>query len=63
MVSIEDNGKGMHGKISLQRFLKEGHFGLVGIDERVALLGGRLRFQNKSDGGLLIQAEIPHSRK
>lgn len=63
MVSIEDDGKGMRGNISVQRFLKEGHYGLVGIDERVTLLGGRLRLQNKSEGGLLIQAEIPHPRK
>lgn len=62
LLSVEDNGKGMQGKISLPQLLKEGHFGLVGIDERVTLLGGRCRMQNKAEGGLLIQAEIPHTR-
>ena len=62
MISIEDDGTGMDESIPLSHFSKEGHYGLVGIDERVALLGGRLRIQNKPDGGLLIQAEIPHPK-
>jgi nitrate/nitrite-specific signal transduction histidine kinase len=40
----------------------EGHYGLLGISERVALLGGRLRLQNQASGGLLMQVEIPHPR-
>jgi signal transduction histidine kinase len=62
ILSIEDNGAGMDENIALSKYSKEGHYGLVGIDERVALLGGRLRIQNKAEGGLLIQAEIPHPR-
>lgn len=62
LISIEDNGEGIDKNIALHKFSKEGHYGLVGIDERVALLGGRLRIQNKAEGGLLIQAEIPHPR-
>ncbi len=62
MISIEDNGDGMDEAIPLARFTKEGHFGLTGINERVVLLGGRLRIQNKNEGGLLIQAEIPHPK-
>jgi len=62
MISIEDNGEGIDESIAVSSFSKEGHYGLVGIEERVALLGGRLRIQNKPEGGLLIQAEIPHPR-
>ena len=62
IISIEDNGEGMDAQESLSYYSKEGHYGLVGIEERVALLGGRLRVQNKPEGGLLIQAEIPHPR-
>ena len=62
MIYIEDNGKGIEEDFYLKDYSKEGHYGLVGIDERVSLLGGRLRVQNKPEGGLLIQAEIPHPR-
>lgn len=62
MLSVEDNGEGIDSDIDLSSYSKEGHYGMVGIEERVALLGGRLRVQNQPDGGLLIQAEIPHPR-
>lgn len=62
MLSVEDNGEGIDTNIVLSEYSKEGHFGMVGIEERVALLGGRLRVQNRPEGGLLIQAEIPHPR-
>jgi len=62
MLSVEDNGEGIDTDIDLSSYSKDGHFGMVGIEERVALLGGRLRVQNQSEGGLLIQAEIPHPR-
>lgn len=62
MISIEDDGEGMDENIALTKYPKEGHFGLMGIDERVTLLGGRLRIQKKNEGGLLIQAEIPHPK-
>jgi len=61
MISIADNGKGIAKGIDTAQLAQEGHFGLLGISERVALLGGRLRFQNQYGGGLVVQAEIPHS--
>lgn len=62
MITIEDNGTGLEKRPVISSYSKEGHFGLVGIDERVKLLGGRLRIQNKDKGGLVLQAEIPHPR-
>jgi signal transduction histidine kinase len=62
MVSIADNGQGLAGNFDLATLSTQGHYGLLGISERVALLGGRLHFQNQANGGLLIQAEIPHPR-
>ena len=35
---------------------------MLGISERVALMGGRLSLQNQPGGGLRIRAEIPHPR-
>lgn len=62
MIYIEDNGGGIDEKLILSNYSKEGHYGLIGIEERVSLLGGRLRIQNKTEGGLLIHAEVPHPR-
>jgi signal transduction histidine kinase len=62
MVSIADDGRGLPDDFDLSTPMAEGHYGLLGISERVALLGGRLKLQNQPDGGLLIQAEIPHPR-
>jgi signal transduction histidine kinase len=62
MVSIADDGRGLPNDFDLATPMAEGHYGLLGISERVALLGGRLKLQNQPDGGLLIQAEIPHPR-
>ncbi len=62
MVSIVDNGKGLDEKFDLSTLSTEGHYGLLGMSERVALLGGHLKLQNQVDGGLLLQVEIPHPR-
>ncbi len=62
MLSIADNGRGLAEDFDLAQPPLEGHYGLLGISERVALLGGRVKFQNQANGGLLIQAEIPHPR-
>ena len=40
----------------------EGHYGLLGLSERVALLDGRLRLENRPTGGLRLEVEIPHPR-
>jgi signal transduction histidine kinase len=62
MISIFDDGQGLAEDFDLSALPAEGHYGLLGISERVTLLGGRLKFQNQANGGLLIQAEIPHPR-
>jgi signal transduction histidine kinase len=62
MISISDNGQGLADGFDLSALSAEGHYGLLGVSERVALLGGRLKLQNQASGGLLIQAEIQHPR-
>jgi signal transduction histidine kinase len=62
MLSIADDGRGLPADFDLARLPAEGHYGALGITERVALLGGRCRFQTRPEGGALIQAEIPHPR-
>ncbi|RME76739.1 MAG: ATP-binding cassette domain-containing protein [Chloroflexi bacterium] len=62
MITITDNGKGLSDNFDLSILSSRGHYGLLGMSERVALMGGRLRLRNVPDGGLQIQAEIPHPR-
>lgn len=62
MVSLRDNGRGLAEDFDLTRLIIEGHYGLVGISERVALLGGRFRMQRQPEGGSLLMVEIPHPR-
>ena len=62
MISIADNGHGLADDFDLAALSTKGHYGILGVSERVALLGGRLKLQNQASGGMLIQAEIPHPR-
>ena len=61
-ISICDNGRGMPESFDLAELLKQGHYGLLGVSERVALLGGRLQLRNQPGGGLSIEIEVPHPR-
>jgi len=62
MILIADNGCGLPSGFDLSTVATQGHYGLLGVSERVALLGGRLKLENQPQGGLLLQAEIPHPR-
>lgn len=62
MLTIADDGVGLPRGFDLAALAPEGHYGLLGISERVALLEGRLQVQNQPTGGAIIQAEIPHPR-
>jgi len=62
LISIADNGRGLQRDFDLAALSSAGHYGLLGISERVALLGGRLKMQNQVTGGMLLQVEIPHPK-
>jgi signal transduction histidine kinase len=62
LISIADNGLGLVKDFNLASLSRNGHYGLLGISERVALMGGRLNFRNQPGGGLLLQVEIPHPK-
>ncbi len=62
MVSIADNGVGLGEAFDLAKLSGQGHYGLLGLSERAALLSGHLRIHNRSGGGLLLQVEVSHPR-
>lgn len=61
-ITISDNGQGLAEGLDLASLGATGHYGLLGISERVALLGGRLSLRNQTNGGLRIRVEVPHPR-
>lgn len=62
MVVLADNGRGLPEDFDLATLSANRRYGLLGIGERVALLGGRFNIQNQADGGTVLQVEIPHPR-
>ncbi len=61
-ISLSDDGRGVSESFDLATLIKQGHYGLLGVSERVALLGGRLQLRSQSNGGLCLEVEIPHRR-
>jgi two-component system sensor histidine kinase UhpB len=54
LVTVADDGIGLP-----EDWLRPGHFGLRGLAERVAQLGGTFLVGNAPEGGVRLQAEIP----
>lgn len=59
VVRLVDNGQGMAEPVNLASLSEQKHFGLVGISERVSLLGGTLQVASPPNGGLELEIEIP----
>jgi signal transduction histidine kinase len=58
-VRLEDDGRGLSAPADLASFSTSKHFGLVGISERVALLGGTMNIESSTGGGMILHVEIP----
>jgi signal transduction histidine kinase len=59
LVRLEDDGQGLSAPADLASLSATKHFGLVGISERVALLGGTMSMDSSKGNGMIIQVEIP----
>lgn len=53
-LTVEDDGTGVPDD-----WARRGHYGLRGLRERVATLGGRLSVQRRPEGGTRVQAWLP----
>lgn len=58
-LTIRDNGRGFTPPTSWLELGREGHYGLLGLSERVRALGGRLDVQSEPGSGTHIHVEIP----
>jgi signal transduction histidine kinase len=55
-ISVEDDGIGFHVEEALA---KPGSFGLTGMNERVALLGGKLQVDSRPRRGTRVSIRLP----
>jgi signal transduction histidine kinase len=58
-LTVTDDGRGIPGGIESARFVAQGHFGLAGMRERAAMIGGKLDVQTAVDYGTAVILELP----
>ena len=56
---IVDDGRGFEPEATLVRAAREGHLGLVGMHERVRMLGGRTEIESRRGGPTVISVRLP----
>jgi len=63
VLSVRDDGVGFVVPASLGELVRAGHFGLVGIAERVALVGGEVDTASRPGEGTVMTVRIPIARQ
>lgn len=58
-LTITDDGRGIAGSADSARFVPQGHFGLAGMRERAAMVGGQLHIQTAIEYGTVVILELP----
>jgi signal transduction histidine kinase len=58
-MSVTDDGCGLSGPVDLESLKADGHFGLAGMQERAANMGGTLSVGAAGDGGTSVVVRVP----
>jgi two-component system NarL family sensor kinase len=58
-IQVRDNGGGFDPEAALERGARTGRLGLVGMHERIRMLGGATRIQSRSGGPTIVSATLP----
>ena len=58
-LTVSDNGKGFELKGSMDDLPRIGQFGLMGMQERVWLLGGSIEINSEPGNGTILKANVP----
>jgi signal transduction histidine kinase len=58
-LTVTDDGRGIRGGAEPARFVAQGHYGLAGMRERAAMIGGKLDVQTAVDYGTVVILELP----
>jgi hypothetical protein len=56
---LTDDGRGFDPETTLVQAAREGHLGVVGIHERVRMLGGHARIESRAGGPTVISVTLP----
>lgn len=56
---VTDDGRGFDPEKTLVQAAREGHLGVVGIHERVRMLGGNARIESRPGGPTVISVSLP----
>jgi signal transduction histidine kinase len=56
---VIDDGNGFHPDSTLLSAARAGHLGLVGMHERVRMLGGKTQIESRPGGPTVISATLP----
>lgn len=59
---IQDNGQGMQIEHTWMDYVRQGHLGLMGMNERAEVLGGTLQLISQPGKGTTVQVIIPLQR-
>lgn len=57
--TVSDNGRGFDPEVALVQAARDGHLGLVGMHERVRILGGSTQIDSRPGGPTIISAKLP----
>ncbi len=58
-LSVQDDGRGFIIPQYLGELAERGHFGLVGLRERLELIHGTFRISSAPEGGTIVEAQVP----
>ncbi len=58
-LTVTDDGRGIPGGIASAHFVSQGHYGLAGMRESAAMVGGKLDLQTAEDYGTVVIFELP----
>lgn len=58
-LTVEDDGEGFTPPVSVDEFARNGHFGLLGMNERAELIGASLTVESQPGGGTRISVSYP----
>jgi signal transduction histidine kinase len=57
-LTVTDDGQGIAGGVDAARFVAQGHFGMAGMRERAAMVGGSLEVQTAANYGTVVIFEL-----
>ena len=63
VVVIEDDGTGFDAESDPIHTTESSGFGLLGMKERAALIGGKLEIESTPGGGTAIMVSVPNARR